>query len=62
VCTGSTLENSNSGVSVKIGKKKDLQDHRAECADNVIYGHAAQHQDAAHHGNHWKIKCIFYYG
>ena len=26
---------------------------------NVIYGHAALHGDVAHHGNHWKTKCIF---
>ena len=28
---------------------------------NVIYGHAALHRDVAHHGNHWKTKCIFDY-
>jgi len=28
---------------------------------NVIYGVPAQYLDAAHHGNHWNTKCIFYY-
>jgi len=27
--------------------------------DNVIYLLPAHHRNAAHHGNHWKIKSIF---
>ena len=30
-------------------------------ACNLIYGVPAQYPDAAHHGNHWNMKCIFYY-
>jgi len=26
---------------------------------NVIHLLRAHHRDVAHHGNHWKIKCIF---
>ena len=28
--------------------------------DNVIYRHAARYRYVALHGNHWKIKCIFF--
>jgi len=27
---------------------------------NVIHHLAARYRYAAHHGNHWKIKCIFF--
>jgi len=40
---------------------KPFYSHKCFMESNVIYGVPAQYPDAAHHGNHWNTKCIFYY-
>jgi len=49
---GSVLDRIDRMVFFSGGESKEL-------GRNVIYLVTALHRDAAPHGNHWKIKCIF---